>query len=128
MLRSKEKFYWTDALYLARAKDMLILRETLPDGQIYQCRICSSFVKYVKKDNTGLSGSWQRVKPFEQFQWAKKYSDVVLQIDSLKAVPAPERRKLYQCGPCASHWWNDESGWNKADDEVLDSQEAQRSS
>ena len=120
MIRTKDRFYWSDALYLARAKNLLILRETGEDTQVYQCSCCSSFARFRSGSEKDHTGKWSRIKPYEQFQLQKKY-DQPIQTDSLKEVPREKgKKKLYQCQICASHWWPHDGGWDHADDDAID--------
>lgn len=119
MIHSKGKFYWSDALYLARTKSLLILMEETDGVQIFQCTVCSTFVKF--DSNQSASGQWQRIKPYEQFKLRKKLGPHVAEPRSLKEIENQSKtRKLFQCPNCASHWWHEENGWTNADDAVVE--------
>lgn len=121
MLRSKEKFYWSDALYAARSKDLLLKVEGAGPSMTYRCRACSAFVIYSVSEGN-RSGRWLRVKPFEQFKMAGRTGHAVVEPSRLKVVSRPPGHKqLFQCEICASYWWREGDGWNKADDNLIDS-------
>jgi predicted RNA-binding Zn-ribbon protein involved in translation (DUF1610 family) len=118
MIRSKIKFYWSDALYLARTKNLLTLKEDADRIQTFQCPTCSAFVKF---DAEVAGGQWRRIKPYEQSQLRKKFGDAEMQSEALKEIESHSKtRKLFQCPNCASHWWRDETGWTHADDEMVE--------
>ena len=120
MIRTKDRFYWSDALYLARAKNLLFLRETSGNSEVFQCVHCSAFVRFFKNAAGTSSGKWSRIKPYEQFQLQKKFVQL-LQAESLKEIPREKgKKKLYQCQTCMSHWWQDSGGWDHADDDAVD--------
>ncbi|MBL7994111.1 hypothetical protein JNM05_01960 [bacterium] len=122
MIRMKDRFYWSDALYLARAKNELVLKEAGPQSEIFQCVHCSAFVRFFKNVAGATSGKWSRIKPYEQFQLQKKFSQPV-QTESLKEIRSGRGgKKLYRCQTCASHWWNDHGAWDSADDEAVEKQ------
>ena len=73
MIRTKDRFYWSDALYLARARNELVLKEVGPQSEIFQCVHCSAFVRFFKNVAGATSGKWSRIKPYEQFQLQKKF-------------------------------------------------------
>jgi hypothetical protein len=117
MMRSKEKFYWSDALYLARTKNSLTLKEQSEGSQLFQCNVCSAFARFDGSE----SGHWKRIKPYEQFQLQRKFGSRDRQINLLTEIEQPSQgRKLYLCPNCASHWWYDDSGWNRADDGMVE--------
>lgn len=123
MIRTKNRFYWSDALYLARAKNGLVLKESGDQSEIFQCIHCSAFVRFFKNAAGATSGKWSRIKPFEQFQLKKKFFQPV-HMESLKEIRRGSgRKKLYQCQTCASHWWNDQGIWDHADDEAVENQD-----
>ena len=120
MIRTKDRFYWSDALYLARAKNLLFLRETSGNSEVFQCVHCSAFVRFFKNAAGTSSGKWSRIKPYEQFQLQKKFVQL-LQAESFKEIPHEKgKKKLYQCQTCMSHWWQDTGGWDHADDDAVD--------
>lgn len=120
MIRTKDGHYWSDALYLARAKNELELKESGERTELFQCAHCSAFVKF-NKDKGATSGKWIRIKPYEQFQLQKKYEQSI-RIESLKEIRRGSgTKKLYQCPSCASYWWNDQGTWDRADDESVHS-------
>lgn len=120
MIRTKDRFYWSDALYLARAKNLLFLKETSGNSEVFQCVHCSAFVRFFKNAAGTSSGKWSRIKPYEQFQLQKKFVQL-LQAESLKEIPREKgKKKLYQCQTCMSHWWQDTGGWDHADDDAVD--------
>lgn len=123
MIRTKDRFYWSDALYLARAKNELILKEAGDQSEIFQCVQCSAFVRFFKNTEGARSGKWSRIKPYEQFQLHKKYPQPV-QTNTLQEVRhGSGTKKLYQCRSCSSHWWNDHGVWDRADDEAVENQD-----
>jgi hypothetical protein len=120
MIRTKDRFYWSDALYLARAKNLLLLRETDEGSEVFQCVHCSAFVRFIKNATGAKSGIWSRIKPFEQFQLQKKFNQPMT-AENLKEIPREKgKKKLYQCKTCTSHWWQDRGSWDHADDEAID--------
>ena len=120
MIRTKDRFYWSDALYLARAKNLLLLRANDEKMEIFQCVHCSAFMRFFKNAAGTASGKWSRIKPYEQFQLQKKFAQP-LQTESLTEIPREKgKKKLFQCQTCASHWWQASNGWDHADDEAVD--------
>ncbi len=120
MIRTKDRFYWSDALYLARARNLLTFKESDKTSQIYQCAHCFSFVRFNTKTDGTATGHWSRIKPYEQFQLQKKY-DQPMRTESLQELRRNSgRKKLFRCGTCASHWWQQDGGWDRADDEAVD--------
>jgi hypothetical protein len=118
MIRSKARFYWSDALYLARTKNLLTGIEHTDGVQVFRCSTCSAFVKF-EEDSAG--GQWRRIKPYEQFQLRKKFGETEIKFTDFKEIKGEfKTRKLFQCSNCASHWWHDDSGWTHADDEMVE--------
>lgn len=120
MMRSKAKFYWSDALYDARAKEWLSLMEDSASGQLYRCRACQAFVRF-SLEGTTRSGRWERVRPFDHFQLVNRFSPASMAMDHLNIVSgATKDRALFQCAICTSYWWKADDGWTKADDRLID--------
>lgn len=124
MIRSKQKFYWSDALYLARAKNILILQSSDANGQMYRCAHCSAFSKFLITE-AHPSGRWERIKPYEHYQLIKNFGDASVSENGLDVLIVRDGKTLYRCPECASHWWKESNGWNKADDDMLDRTAAQ---
>ena len=118
MMRSKNRFFWSDALYLARTKDLLKKVGEEENVHIYRCVKCSAFVKFAAETN---GGAWVRVKPYEQFRLEKTYESVAMETGVMDEVMSTAKdRKLYRCKVCASHWWNDRDGWSPTDGEEIE--------
>jgi hypothetical protein len=123
MMRTKDRFYWSDRLYMARVKDGLIPVEHRPGETIFQCRNCAAMVKFKVSDAGRKTGQWFRLKPYEHYQLMKSLDrsgneEKVMEIIEAYKNPA---RKLFQCKYCASYWWKENEGWERADDEVIES-------
>ncbi len=110
MLRTKDKYYWSDALYLAKGREEII--EVSPSDGLYRCGNCSSLFKFTDR--------WLRIKPFEQFQLAKQFGAPGVRLETMESIRENGNRKLFQCRSCKSFWWNESNSWNKADDEVVE--------
>lgn len=122
MLRSRERFYWSDALYSAKSRELLLLIDESPDVQIFRCKTCSAIVRF-QLSSDRRAGTWQRIKPFEHFQWQKKTQPSSVTDEVLKTVfVSSGSRHLFQCPDCMSFWWREGREWNRADDELVEHQ------
>jgi DNA-directed RNA polymerase subunit RPC12/RpoP len=123
MIRTKDRFYWRDLLYLSRARDGLRCVQSGSDYDLYQCTACSSIIRFKMADPRQQNGQWFRIKPYEFFQLIKLYPSVMHDETKMKKHnSAPERKpNLYRCLQCASYWWKENDEWTRADDDMIES-------
>lgn len=110
MLRTKDRFYWSDALYLAKGRDEVV--ELAQSGGLFRCIACSALFRFSER--------WSRIKPFEYFQLSKHRDSSLMNIEKMELVRVKGAQSLYQCACCKSFWWNEGGAWNKADDEIVE--------
>ncbi len=122
MIRTKGQFYWIDALYLARGRDDLILKNREGSREVLRCRFCGAFMLYESTQREG--GRWQRLRPYEQYRLTVTHGD--LEKTRLRVVQTQGEKELCQCEVCASHWWKDKQGCTKADDGMIDQSNTQK--
>jgi len=122
MMRNKDRFYWSDKLYLARVKNELMPAEQKPDSIMYICNGCGALIRFEVSDADRHTGRWLRLKPYEHYQILKRYHLDELPAMKLEFVEAYKHpaRELYQCKICASYWWKEQEDWERADDEAVE--------
>ena len=122
MIRTKDRFYWKDLLYLSRAQDGLRCVLSGTDYDLYQCAACSSLIRFKMNDPVRQTGQWYRIKPYEFFQLVRQYPAAGPDETQMEAVrKAPDTgAELHRCRRCASYWWKEQDEWTRADDEQID--------
>ena len=124
MIRTKDRFYWKDLLYLTRARDGLRCIQSGSDYDLYQCLSCSAIIRFKMADAKQQNGLWIRIKPYEYFQIIKSYPSVIrdeVRLEKQDRVFSAQH-DLYRCRDCASYWWKEKDGWTRADDEISEHQ------
>lgn len=123
MIRTKDRFYWKDLLYLSRAQDGLRCVQSGTDYDLYRCEACSSLIRFRMTDPKRQTGQWYRMKPYEYFQLVRQYPATAPDETLMEVIrKSPDTgAELFRCRRCASYWWKEQGDWTRADDELIES-------